>query len=109
MHSPFHILGIVAWSKQVNLTLPTETGNLTVRACTRMFAVRRRDEMILFNLLFYLFFTYLGYEIIRDREAKTAKIVQSGYVERVLKTFGKRDCHPVKTPLDANNRHVPSR
>ena len=31
---------------------------------------------------------YLGCEIIRDREAKTAKIVQSGYAERVLKTFG---------------------
>ena len=47
---------------------------------------------------------YLGCEIIRDREAKTAKIVQAGYAERVLKTFGLWDCHPVNTPLDANNR-----
>lgn len=47
---------------------------------------------------------YLGCEIIRDREAKTAKIVQAGYAERVLKTFGMWDCHPVNTPLDANNR-----
>jgi hypothetical protein len=47
---------------------------------------------------------YLGCEIIRDREARTAKIVQSGYAERVLKTFGMWDCNPVKTPLDANNR-----
>ena len=47
---------------------------------------------------------YLGCEIIRDREAKTAKIVQAGYSERVLKTFGMWDCHPVNTPLDANNR-----
>ncbi len=43
--------------------------------------------------------------IIRDREAKTAKIVQSGSAVRVLKTSGMWDCHPVKTPgLDANNR-----
>ena len=47
---------------------------------------------------------YWRCEIIRDREAKTAKIVQSGYAERVLKTLGMWDYHPVKTPLDANNR-----
>ena len=47
---------------------------------------------------------YLGCEIIRDREATTVKIVQSGYAVRVLKTFDMWDCHPVKTPLDANNR-----
>ena len=46
----------------------------------------------------------MGCEIIRDREAKTAKIVQSGYAECVLKTLGMWDYHPVKTPLDANNR-----
>ena len=47
---------------------------------------------------------YLGCEIIRDRGTRTAKILQSGYAERVLKTFGMWDCNPVKTPLDANNR-----
>jgi hypothetical protein len=48
---------------------------------------------------------YFGCEIIRDREAKAAKIVQSGYAVRALKTSGIWDCHPVKTPgLDANNR-----
>jgi hypothetical protein len=31
---------------------------------------------------------YLGCEIIRDREGRTSKIVESGYTERVLKTFG---------------------
>ena len=36
---------------------------------------------------------YLGCEIIRDREAKTAKIVQAGYTEGVLKTFGMWDYH----------------
>ncbi len=47
---------------------------------------------------------YLGCETLRDRETETAKIVQSGYAECVLKTFGMWDCHPVKTALDANNR-----
>jgi hypothetical protein len=47
---------------------------------------------------------YLGCEKIRYHEAKTAKVVQSGYAERVLKTFGMWDCHPVTTPLDAHNR-----
>jgi hypothetical protein len=37
---------------------------------------------------------YLGCELIRDREAKLAKIVQSGYAERVLKCFGMCHCHP---------------
>jgi hypothetical protein len=46
----------------------------------------------------------LGYEIIRNREARSTKIVQPGYTDRVLKTFGMWDYNPVKTPLDANNR-----
>ncbi len=47
---------------------------------------------------------YLGCELIRDRSAKTAKIVQKGYAERVLKTFGMLDSKPCATPLDANSR-----
>jgi hypothetical protein len=47
---------------------------------------------------------YLGCEIIRNRETRTTKVVQPGYAERVLKTFGMWDCNPVKIPLDANNR-----
>jgi hypothetical protein len=31
---------------------------------------------------------YLGCELIRDRLGKTKTIVQKGYAERVLKTFG---------------------
>ena len=46
----------------------------------------------------------LGCELIRDRSAKTAIIVQRGYAERVLKTFGMWDCKPCATPLDANSR-----
>jgi hypothetical protein len=34
---------------------------------------------------------YLGCELIRDHSAKTGRIVQKGYTERVLKTFGMWD------------------
>jgi hypothetical protein len=47
---------------------------------------------------------YLGCELIRNRSAKTAKIVQRGYAERVLRTFGMWDCKPCATPLDASSR-----
>jgi len=47
---------------------------------------------------------YLGCELIRDRAAKSATIVQKEYAERVLKTFGMWDCKPCATPLDANSR-----
>ena len=47
---------------------------------------------------------YLGCELIRNRLAKPAKLVQRGYAEQVLRTFGKLDCKPCATPLDANNR-----
>ena len=47
---------------------------------------------------------YLGCELIRNRSAKTAKLVQRGYAERVSKTFGMWDCRPCATPLDANSR-----
>jgi hypothetical protein len=47
---------------------------------------------------------YLGCELIRDRSAKTAKIVRKGYAERVFKTFGMWDCKSCATPLDANSR-----
>ena len=47
---------------------------------------------------------YLGCELIRDRKARTTKLVQSGYAERVLsKTFGMWNCKPVSTPLDSNS------
>ena len=47
---------------------------------------------------------YLGCELIRDHSAKTAKINQKGYAERVLKTSGMWDCKPCVTPLDDNSR-----
>ena len=46
----------------------------------------------------------LGCEIVRDRAARTGKMVQAGYAERVLRTFGMWDCNPVLTPLDPNVR-----
>jgi hypothetical protein len=47
---------------------------------------------------------YLGCEVIRDRAARTGKLVQAGYAERVLRTVGMWDCNPVLTPLDPNVR-----
>jgi hypothetical protein len=47
---------------------------------------------------------YLGCEVIRDRAARTGKLVQAGYAERVLRTFGMWDCNPVLTLLDPNVR-----
>jgi hypothetical protein len=47
---------------------------------------------------------YLGYELIRDRSAKSGTIVQKGYAECVLKTFGMWDCKPCATPLNTNSR-----
>ncbi len=47
---------------------------------------------------------YLGCDLIRNRSAKTAILVQRVYAERVLKTFGMWDCKPCATPLDANSR-----
>ena len=47
---------------------------------------------------------YLGRELVRNRSAKMAKLVQRGYAERVLRTFGMWDCKPCATQLDANGR-----
>jgi hypothetical protein len=47
---------------------------------------------------------YLGCDLIRNRSAKTVKLVQRVYAERVLKTFGMWDCKPCATPLDDNSR-----
>jgi hypothetical protein len=46
---------------------------------------------------------YLGCELIRDHSAKSATIVQKGYAEHVLKTFGMWDCKTCATPLDTNS------
>ena len=37
-----------------------------------------------------------------DSGASNCKMVQAGYAERVLRTFGMWDCNPVLTPLDPN-------
>ncbi|KAK9054827.1 hypothetical protein SSX86_025906 [Deinandra increscens subsp. villosa] len=41
----------------------------------------------------------IGMEIIRDRQARSLKLVQSGYIKKILKTFNMMDCKPVKTPF----------
>jgi hypothetical protein len=38
---------------------------------------------------------YLGCAVIRDRAARTGKLVQAGYAERILRTFRMWDCNPV--------------
>ena len=52
----------------------------------------------------FMFRQYLGCEVIRDRTARTAELVQAGYAERVLRTSGMWECKPIHTPLDANSR-----
>ena len=47
---------------------------------------------------------YLGCELVRDRKARTGRLVQSVYAQRVLKTFDMWNCNPVATPLDSNTR-----
>ena len=47
---------------------------------------------------------YLGCELVRDRKARTGRLVQAGYAERVLRAFSMWDSHPVATPLDPNVR-----
>jgi hypothetical protein len=41
----------------------------------------------------------LGWEITRDREAKTLSISQKGYIERTLEKFGMLNCASVSTPM----------
>ena len=45
---------------------------------------------------------YPGREVLRDRAARTGKLVQAGYAERVLRKFGmwNHQCNPVFTTLD---------
>ena len=47
---------------------------------------------------------FLGCQLIGDRSAKTAEIVRNVCADRVLKSFGMRDCKSCATPLDANSR-----
>jgi hypothetical protein len=41
---------------------------------------------------------YLGCQLIRDRQHRVSKLVQTAYAERLLKTFDMWDAHPVQTP-----------
>ena len=44
----------------------------------------------------------LGWEIIRDRKAKTLSINQKQYIKDVLKRFGMENCNEVSTPACSN-------
>lgn len=45
---------------------------------------------------------YLGVEIIRNREEKTIRLIQTAYAKAVLKKFGMTSCNSVATPADSS-------
>jgi hypothetical protein len=49
---------------------------------------------------------YLGCQLLRDRQHRVSKLVQTAYAERLLKTFDMWDAHPVQTPLEPGKRLV---
>ena len=79
-----------------------------------LIACKSKDIMIAFKKEILTWFIgtdegevteYLGGDLIRNRSAKwTTKLVQRGYTERVLRTFGMWDCKIWSTPLDDNIR-----
>lgn len=42
----------------------------------------------------------LGFEVVRDRGARTIEIKQSAYFDQVLERFGMENCKPVSTPAE---------
>jgi len=44
----------------------------------------------------------LGMHITRDRGARTMKVTQTAYVNRLLEKFGMSECKPVATPMEGN-------
>src|SRR5437667_6848062 len=44
---------------------------------------------------------YLGMHITRDRAARTIRLSQEKYIEKVLSEFGMLDLNPVATPIEA--------
>ena len=48
----------------------------------------------------------LGMTIERDRTAKTLKLGQKNYLEKILDKFGMGDCKPVKTPMDSDEANT---
>jgi hypothetical protein len=46
----------------------------------------------------------LGWEITRDREAKTVSISQKGYIQKALERFNMLNCTPVSTPMSPGVR-----
>ena len=48
-------------------------------------------------------FERAGEQVATRVSAETAKLVQRGYTERVLRTFGIWECKACATPLDANS------
>jgi len=51
---------------------------------------------------------YLGIEIIRNRETKTIRLVQTAYTKAILERFGMTDCNPIATPMDTSTTLTPN-
>ena len=47
---------------------------------------------------------YLGMEITRNREARTMKVTQKGYIIQLLDQLGMTGYIPIKNPIDRNVR-----
>lgn len=46
----------------------------------------------------------LGVTITRDSEKNTIAIDQQNYISKVIEKFGMKDCNPISTPLDPNQK-----
>ena len=47
---------------------------------------------------------FLGICVERDRRARTIRINQAAYIDKILERFDMKDCHPTATPLAAGTR-----
>lgn len=67
-----------------------------------------RDKKLLSDLILYLKSnfelkvmdceTYLGFQIIRNRQEKTLSLTQAHYIDKILTRFKMSDCKPISTP-----------
>lgn len=49
---------------------------------------------------------YLGMKVERDRENRTLKLSQTGYLEKILEQFGMSECAPKDTPMQTSNKRM---
>ena len=49
--------------------------------------------------------TFVGLEIVKDREKREFYVHQNSYIQKVLKKFRMTGCNPFTTSADPNSRH----